>query len=75
MTERIFSAVLTFMLLAGGTFAVGSELLGGNRTSPSKSLQATAVELPKVEVTGQRAAALVALNGATDHQNAGACIE
>ena len=73
MTERIFSAVLTFLLLAGGTFAVGSELLGGNRAAPSKTLQAKAVELPKVEVIGHRAATLVALNHATD--DAGPCLE
>ena len=66
MTERIFSAVLTFALLAGGTFAVGSELFGGTRTAPAKTLQATVVELPKVEITGRRAAALVALNDAID---------
>ena len=75
MTERIFSAVLTFLLLAGGTFAVGSELLGGTRTAPSKAVQATAVELPKVEITGHRAAALVALNDAIGHHDAGICVE
>ena len=75
MTERIFSAVLTFLLLAGGTFAVGSELLGGTRTAPAKTLQATAVELPKVEVIGRRAAALVALNPATDDADSGLCLE
>ena len=75
MTERIFSAVLTFLLLAGGTFAVGSELLGGNRAAPSKTLQAKAVELPKVEVIGHRVAALVALNQATDDVDAGLCLE
>ena len=43
MTDRIFSAVLTFLLLAGGTFAVGSELLGGTHTVPAKTLHATSV--------------------------------
>ena len=75
MTERIFSAVLTFALLAGGTLAVGSELLGSTRTAPSKSLQATAVELPKVEITGHRASALVALNDAIDTPVADVCVE
>ncbi len=75
MTERIFSAVLTFLLLAGGTFAVGSELLGGTRTAPSKTLQAKAVELPKVEVIGRRPAALIALNQANDDVDAGLCLQ
>ena len=75
MTERIFSAFLTFAMLAGGTFAVGSELLGGPRTTPVRTLQATAVELPKVEITGHRTAALVALNDAIDTHVAEACVE
>ena len=75
MTERIFSAVLTFALLAGGTFAVGSELLGGTRTAPSKTLQATAIELPKVEITGHRRAALVALNDTVDDHATDVCVE
>ena len=73
MTERIFSAFLTFAMLAGGTFAVGSELLGGPRTA--RTLQATAVELPKVEITGHRTAARVALNDAIDTHAAEACVE
>ncbi|MEO6744706.1 MAG: hypothetical protein ABIS28_03175 [Caldimonas sp.] len=75
MTDRIFSAVLTFLLLAGGTFAVGSELLGGTRTAPAKALHAATVTLPKVEVIGHRAATLVALNQATDDTDAGLCLE
>jgi len=75
MTERIFSALLTFLLLAGGTVAVGSELLGGTRTAPSKTLQAKAVELPKVEVIGRRTAALIALNPANDDVDAGLCLQ
>ena len=74
MTERIFSAVLTFALLAGGTFAVGSELLGGTRPAPSKALQATVV-LPTVEITGHRATALVALNDAIDAPASDVCVE
>jgi hypothetical protein len=75
MTDRIFPAVLTFLLLAGGTFAVGSELLGGTHTAPAKTLHATTVTLPKVEVIGHRAATLVALNHATDEADAGLCLE
>ena len=59
MIERLFSAVLTFALLAGGTCAVGSELFGGSRQA-SVIRQAAAVELPRVQVTGHRHAALLA---------------
>ena len=75
MTDRILSAVLTFLLLAGGTFAVGSELLGGTHALPGKTLHATTVTLPKVEVIGHRAATLVALNHATDDADEGHCLE
>jgi len=75
MIERIFSAVLTFALLAGGTLAIGSELFGNSRTAPVKTLQAAAVELPKVEVIGHRHAAVVALNDAIDDHDAGVCLE
>jgi hypothetical protein len=60
MIERLFSAVLTFALLAGGTYAVGSELFAGTRHA-SVVQQAAAVELPLVQVTGRRHAALLAL--------------
>jgi hypothetical protein len=75
MTERIFSAVLTFAMLAGGTFAVGSELFGSPRATRAPTLQATAVMLPKVEITGHRTAALVALNDAAGDHAADVCVE
>ena len=75
MTDRIFPAVLTFLLLAGGTFAVGSELLGDTHAAPAKTLHATTVQLPKVEVIGHRVATLVALNDATDNADSGLCLE
>ena len=57
-TENLFSAVLTFSLLAGGTVAFGSDLL----PTPSASAVATATTttittLPGVTVIGQRVAA------------------
>ena len=61
MIERLFSAALTFTLLAGGTYAVGSELFAGGR-QPTALKQAAAVELPQVEITGRRPAGLVALS-------------
>jgi hypothetical protein len=60
MIERVFSAALTFTLLAGGTCAVGSELFASSRQAPSLT-QAAAIELPRVEITGRRPTGLVAL--------------
>ena len=60
MIERVFSAALTFTLLAGGTYAVGSELFAG-RQQAAPLTQAAAIELPRVEITGRRPTGLVAL--------------
>ena len=51
-TENIFSAVLTFSLMAGGTVAFGADLL---RTKPAPAALATAT-LPAVTVIGHRIA-------------------
>jgi len=52
MSDNIFSAVLTFSLLAAGTIAVGSEM-----TVPRHTAQASAVAaLPTVTVVGKRVA-------------------
>jgi hypothetical protein len=51
-TENIFSAVLTFSLMAGGTVAFGADLL---RTKPAPAAVATAT-LPPVTVIGRRIA-------------------
>lgn len=41
MIDRVFSAVLTFSLLVGGTLAIGSALFGAERPRlPSKPLAA-----------------------------------
>ncbi|MEO6363554.1 MAG: hypothetical protein ABIO71_10020 [Caldimonas sp.] len=53
MSESIFSAALTFALLAGGTVAIGSEMLGSHR--PPKQAVAS-VTLPAVTVVGRRPA-------------------
>jgi hypothetical protein len=54
MSDNLFSAVLTFSLLAAGTAAVGTEMLTPRRAAA----QATAVAtLPPVTVVGKRAAA------------------
>ena len=53
MSESIFSAVLTFSLLAAGTAAVGSEMM-----KPHRAAAPTAVAtLPAVTVVGKRIAA------------------
>ena len=48
MFDRVFSAALTFCLLAGGTLAVGSAML------EQPKADARIVYLPKVEVNGKR---------------------
>lgn len=61
MTDRLFTAVLTFMLLGGGTVAVGSALFGFDRPAHAARLEAAVVELPRVEITGRRPAVAVAV--------------
>jgi len=56
MSDNLFSAVLTFSLLAAGTIAVGSEMV-----APRQVAQASAVAmLPTVTVVGKRAPVAVA---------------
>ena len=50
MFDRIFSAALAFCVLAGGTLAVGTAMLEHARTDVQ------IVHLPRVEITGKRAA-------------------
>jgi hypothetical protein len=54
MFERIFTPVLAFMLLAGGTLAVGAELFRPAR--PDATAQMTVIQLPAVKVIGRRSA-------------------
>ena len=72
MSDNIFSAVLTFSLMAAGTIAVGSEMMSGHRPAATPSVCVTldpvtvigkrptvvveAVTLPMVTVTGRRSA-------------------
>ena len=50
MSDNILSAVLTFSLLAGGSAAIGSEMLGTRQPAQA----APVVVLPQVTVTAQR---------------------
>ena len=53
MADNLFSAVLTFSLLAAGTIAVGSEMV-----APRQAAKTNAVALlPTVTVVGKRVAA------------------
>jgi hypothetical protein len=54
MFERIFTPALAFMLLLGGTVAIGHELFAPAQVTVARARIAT-VELPRVEVTGRRA--------------------
>lgn len=51
MIDRIFSLVLLFCILAGGTAAVGSELLTQRTEVPTSTAIAS---LPRVVVTGRK---------------------
>ena len=53
-TDNILSVALTFALLAGGTAAIGSELIGSHRAPATASLQASVVTLPSVTIVGHR---------------------
>ncbi len=66
MTDRIFSAVLAFMVLGGGTFAIGSALFGFDRPAAPVQLQSAVVELPRVEITGRRASVVMAARNDVD---------
>ena len=74
MSDNIFSAVLTFSLLAAGTIAVGSEMAVPRHTAQASAAMPTvtvigkrvavadadAVTLPTVVVTGHRPVAMAA---------------
>ena len=57
MRDNLFSAVLTFGLLAAGTIAVGSEMMGGPRSSAAAPISRSA--LAPVMVIGHRPTAVV----------------
>ncbi|MEO6897251.1 MAG: hypothetical protein ABI218_11470 [Caldimonas sp.] len=57
MRDNLFSAVLTFGLLAAGTLAVGSELMGGPRSSAAAPTARAA--LSAVRVVSPRQTAVV----------------
>ena len=58
MIDHLFSAALTFCLLAAGTAAVGSLLL---EPAPAKQAQVRVIELPRVVITAKRLAAPTAV--------------
>jgi hypothetical protein len=73
MIDRIFSAALTFCLLAAGTLAIGSALFGPDvRVAHART---PVVEMPMVTVKGQRTALAVDGSASTlaDAHDATAC--
>lgn len=52
MIDRLFTAALAFVLLAGGTVAIGSALF----ESPAPAAPVVAKQLPAVEITVNRVA-------------------
>ena len=79
MSENLFSAVLTFSLLAAGTIAVGSEMVAPRQVAKTSAVAmlptvtvvgkrvavADAVTLPTVVVTGHRPVVTAAANDDT----------
>ena len=53
MTDRLFTAALTFILLAGGTCAIGAALFGLDRPAAPRH-DIAVVQLPRVEITARR---------------------
>lgn len=68
MTDHILSIALVFSILAGGTAAIGSELVGSRGRLPAQTTAAAArVTLPTIVVTGRRhTATLVAADRVAD---------
>lgn len=58
MTDDILSIALVLAVLAGGTAAIGSELIGSRGPVPAQAAVAT-VTLPTIVVTGRRLAPTV----------------
>lgn len=63
MIDRLFSALLTFCLLAGGTVAIGTAMADYDRQA---SQPRQVVTLPEVTITGKREAPAVAHNESLD---------
>lgn len=60
MIDRLFSALLTFCLLAGGTVAIGTAMADYDRQA------AAIVRLPEVTITGKREAPTIARSDAVE---------
>jgi predicted kinase len=55
MIDRIFGALLTFCVLAGGTVALGSAMFDHDRRAEAARVAAPqVVQLPRVEITVKR---------------------
>ena len=66
MIDRLFSAALAFTLLAGGTAAIGSAMF---ESRPTTQREVHIVQLPRVEIVGQRQVATASeAQGATTQQ-------
>ena len=55
-TDHFLSAALTFALLAGGTAAIGTEMLAPRQSAPTAATATARVTLPTVTVIGRRPA-------------------
>jgi hypothetical protein len=59
MIDRIFSAVLTFALLLGGTLAIGSEMFGTHRQHTVRVVRLQPVVAVATSARGEPAASRV----------------
>ncbi|MEO7335240.1 MAG: hypothetical protein ABIV63_01555 [Caldimonas sp.] len=76
MIDRLFSAALVFLVLAGGTVAMGSALFGldrpssdqtsSDRTSTDAPVEIPRVERPRVDLSGQRTPAAMPARSDSD---------
>jgi hypothetical protein len=59
MIDRLFTATLTFCMLFGGTYAIGSAMLGSDQRAvapQAASAPARIVQLERVVIVGKRLA-------------------
>jgi hypothetical protein len=71
MIDRIFAAALTFCVLAGGTFAIGSALLGVDQRPAPSSAHVRTIQLEPVVVTCKPSTAASTV-ATTEHAGAAA---
>lgn len=78
MIDRLFTAVLTFALLVGGTLAIGSALLEADPRSsaaPAARSQPRVVQLERVTITATRERPVATVAQHTGSESAARSVE